>query len=67
MNQATLKGDWKQIKGRIKQKWGKLTDDDLTRVEGMRDELAGILEKRYGLAREVARKQCEEFYKTCGC
>ena len=67
MNQTTLKGDWKQIKGRIKQKWGKLTDDDLTIIEGEGDELVGILQTRYGLAREEAQKQCDEFYRACGC
>ncbi len=61
MNQDTFKGNWKQIKGRLKQQWGRLTDDDLTRVEGDRDVLIGKLQERYGLARDQAEKQLDSF------
>lgn len=67
MNQATIKGDWNQVKGKIKQKWAKLTDDDLQLVEGKIDELVGVVQKRYGLEREAAEKQCKEFLDGCGC
>jgi len=67
MNEATIKGDWNQMKGKIKQKWAQLTDDDIKYVEGKTDELVGIVQKRYGLAREAAEKQCKEFYDSCGC
>ena len=67
MNRDTIAGEWKQLKGKIKEKWGKLTDDDLTVLEGQKDQLAGILEKRYGYARDVANKQAETFYRDCGC
>lgn len=67
MNRDQLAGDWKQIKGKIKQRWAKITDDDLSLVEGQRQELAGIVQKRYGLAKEEAEKQSKEFYESCGC
>lgn len=52
MNRDMAQGDWKQLSGRIKQKWGKLTDDDLTRAEGDRDYLVGRLQEQYGIARD---------------
>lgn len=67
MNKEQIQGNWNQIKGRIKQKWGKLTNDDLDVIEGQDQELAGILEKRYGIAKEMAEKQAKEFYESCGC
>lgn len=59
-NQDILGGKWKQLRGQVKQKWGKLTDDELDRVEGRAEELAGLLQERYGLAREEAKKQLKE-------
>jgi len=67
MNTETMAGSWKEMKGKIKEKWGKLTDDDLTVVEGKKDQLVGLLEKRYGYAKERAQKDAEAFYKNCGC
>jgi len=67
MNTETMAGNWKELKGKIKEKWGKLTDDDLTVVEGKKDQLVGLLEKRYGYAKERAQKDAEAFYKNCGC
>ncbi len=61
MNEDILKGKWKEIKGAVKQKWGKLTDDDLTRVEGVKEELLGLLQKRYGYAREKAEQEYKKF------
>ena len=52
MNEDILKGKWKEIKGEVKQKWGKLTDDDLAQVEGKEEQLVGLLQKRYGYAKE---------------
>jgi len=60
MNTDTIKGDWKQLKGKIKEKWGDLTDDDLQKVEGKRDQLVGLLQKKYGLAKEEAERQLNE-------
>jgi uncharacterized protein YjbJ (UPF0337 family) len=61
MNWDTVKGQWKQIRGRVKEQWGKLTDDDLDRIEGKRDQLLGAVQKRYGIARDEAEKQLTAF------
>ena len=63
MNWDRAAGDWKQLKGKMKQKWAKLTDDDLTYVEGMRDQLFGRIQERYGIARDQAEKQVKEWEK----
>jgi uncharacterized protein YjbJ (UPF0337 family) len=64
MNADILKGRWKEIKGDIKRRWGKLTDDDLVEVEGMEDMLLGLLQKNYGYAREEAEKEYGDFMKS---
>ena len=61
MNQDQAAGKWQQGKGKIKQQWGKLTDDDLTVLEGKRDQLAGKIQERYGIAKEEAERQVREF------
>jgi uncharacterized protein YjbJ (UPF0337 family) len=61
MNQDEMAGKWKQAKGKIKEQWGKLTDDDLTMLEGNRDQLIGKVQERYGIAREEAERQVREF------
>jgi uncharacterized protein YjbJ (UPF0337 family) len=57
----TIQGNWQQIKGKLKQQWGKLTDDDLTYLEGKEDQLAGKIQERYGIAREEAERQVKDF------
>jgi uncharacterized protein YjbJ (UPF0337 family) len=64
MNWDQIQGNWKQFTGKVRQKWGKLTDNDLEVVAGKRDQLAGILQKRYGYAKEQAEKELDEFSKT---
>jgi uncharacterized protein YjbJ (UPF0337 family) len=64
MNWDQIQGNWKQVTGKVKEKWGKLTDDDLTTVAGKRDQLAGVLQNRYGLAKEQAEKELDDFMKT---
>ena len=61
MNEDRIKGQWKQLTGKLKAQWGKLTDDDLTVAEGNSEYLAGKLQERYGVARDEAKKQVEEF------
>jgi uncharacterized protein YjbJ (UPF0337 family) len=61
MNWDTVKGDWKQLRGKVKEHWGKLTDDDLDRIEGKRDQLVGAVQKKYGIAREEAEAQLRVF------
>ena len=60
-NSDRTAGQWKQIKGSIKEQWGKLTDDEITQLEGNSEKLAGKLQERYGLAREEAERQAKEF------
>lgn len=60
MNKDTVKGEWKQLSGKIKQKWGELTDDDLKQAEGNRDYLLGRLQEKYGLAKEMAKQQLKD-------
>jgi uncharacterized protein YjbJ (UPF0337 family) len=64
MNWDQIQGNWKQVTGKVKEKWGKLTDDDLTTVAGKRDQLAGILQTRYGLAKDQAEKELDDFMTT---
>ncbi len=61
MNWDQAKGNWKQFKGNVKQQWGKLTDDDLTIIEGKRDELVGKIQEQYGISKEEAERQVNEF------
>jgi len=61
MNEDILKGQWTQLKGRVREQWGKLTDDDVDRIHGQSEQLIGKIQERYGIAREEARKQVDEF------
>lgn len=64
MNWDQIAGNWKQFTGNVKEKWGKLTDDDLTVVAGKRDQLAGLLQQKYGYAKEVAEQEVDDFIKA---
>lgn len=61
MNEDILQGKWNELKGSIREKWGKLTDDDMTRINGDRIKLAGTIQKNYGIARDEAEKQLKEW------
>mgnify|MGYP002661366594 FL=1 len=61
MNEDTIKGNWKQFKGNLKEQWGKLTDDDFDVIDGSREQLLGKLQERQGLAREAAEKQISDW------
>ena len=61
VNSDTIQGNWQQLKGKVKEQWGKLTDDDLTYLEGKQDQLAGKIQERYGIARDEAERQVREF------
>ncbi len=63
MNWDRIEGGWKQMTGKVKEQWGKLTDDDLTEVAGKRDQLAGKIQARYGIAKEEAERQLDDFAK----
>jgi uncharacterized protein YjbJ (UPF0337 family) len=62
MNADQIQGNWKILKGKIKQTWGDLTDDEIDRIAGKRDELVGTIQKRYGIAREEAERQVREWH-----
>jgi uncharacterized protein YjbJ (UPF0337 family) len=57
MNWDRIEGNWKQLKGKVGEQWGKLTDDDFDVIEGKRDQLAGKIQERYGIAKDEAEKQ----------
>lgn len=61
MNWDQVEGRWKQYKGQVKEKWGRLTDDDLDVINGKRQQLIGRIQQHYGIAREEAEKQTDEF------
>ncbi len=61
MNSDQFEGKWRQLKGSVKQRWGKLTDDDMTSLSGQKDELIGRLQERYGITREQATKEADEW------
>ena len=63
MNLDEVKGNWKQLKGAAKQQWGELTDDELTQAEGDRERLIGLVQERYGKAREEAEREVDDFLK----
>ena len=64
MNWDRVEGQWKQMKGSVKEKWGKLTDDDLNQIAGKRDQFIGKLQERYGIARDEAERRANEWLKT---
>lgn len=61
MNKDEAGGNWKQLKGKFKEKWGKLTDDDMTVVEGKRDQLVGKIQERYGYGKDQAEKELSDW------
>ena len=63
MNWDQVSGQWKQLKGSVKEKWGKLTDDDLSQINGNREQFIGKLQERYGIAREEAQRRADEWLK----
>jgi len=60
MNWERLQGNWQQLKGTLREKWGKLTDSDLDRIAGQREQLVGKLQEKYGLAKEEAERQLHD-------
>lgn len=62
MNWDRIEGKWTQMKGSLKQEWGKLTDDDLDYIAGSRDKLIGKLQERYGIAKDEANKRADTWY-----
>lgn len=61
MNQDRIQGRWKEIKGKVRERWGQLTDDDLDVIAGRRDQLLGRIQQRHGLARDEAERQVRDW------
>jgi uncharacterized protein YjbJ (UPF0337 family) len=64
MNWDRIEGNWKQLKGKIKEQWGDLTDDDIDRIGGKRDQLAGRLQETYGIGKDEAERQIDRWADT---
>lgn len=64
MNQDRIEGRWKQLKGKVREQWGKLTDDDLDVIAGRRDQLLGRIQQRHGLARDEADRQVQKWERS---
>jgi uncharacterized protein YjbJ (UPF0337 family) len=64
MNWDQIEGKWKQAKGNVRERWGRLTDDDLEQIAGKREQLVGRLQERYGLIKEAAEEQVNDFLKS---
>ena len=64
MNWDQMQGKWKQYKGKAKEKWGQLTDDDLDKIDGRAQQLVGKLQERYGIQKEAAEQQANEFLRS---
>jgi uncharacterized protein YjbJ (UPF0337 family) len=63
MDWNRVEGNWKQAKGKIKEKWGQLTDDDINQINGKRDQLEGRIQERYGLAKDMVRQNVDDWLK----
>lgn len=67
MNWDQVKGNWKQFTGKVRERWGEFTDDELEVAKGQREQFQGILQKKFGWAKEEAKRQLDEFEKSCSC
>jgi uncharacterized protein YjbJ (UPF0337 family) len=67
MNWDTIKGQWKQLTGKVREKWGALTDDEIAKIGGKKDVLVGKLQERYGYAKDRAEREVDDFSRSCNC
>ncbi len=63
MNWDIVEGKWKQLKGEVQNQWGKLTDDEVDRIQGNREKFVGLVQERYGIAKDEAERQVDDFAK----
>ena len=63
MNKDIIEGRWKEIAGHVKQKWGKLTDDDVTQINGSQEQLEGLLQSKYGYSKDQIKKEIDDLLK----
>ena len=66
MDWDRVAGNWKQMKGKVKEQWGDLTDDDLDKIAGRRDQLEGKIQERYGIAKDQARRDVDDWFRAQG-
>ena len=64
MNKDVLSGNWKQLRGEVRKRWGKLTDDEIDQIGGSSEKLLGRIQERYGLAKDQAQKELNEFFSA---
>lgn len=64
MNEDILEGKWAQLKGKVKEQWGKLTDDEIDQLDGKKDQLVGRVQERYGIARDQAERDVDNWLNT---
>ncbi len=64
MDWNQVEGNWKQVKGNVKKQWGKLTDSDLTVIDGRREQLEGKIQERYGYTKDRVRKEIDDWYRS---
>ncbi|WP_425049699.1 CsbD family protein [Psychromarinibacter sp. S121] len=62
MNWEQVKGNWNQVKGKAREQWGELTDDELAKAKGEREQLVGLIQEKYGIAKEEAERQVDEWH-----
>lgn len=67
MNKDQVEGSYKKLKGKIKESWGKLTDDEIAQYDGAKDQFFGAVQTKYGIAKEKAQDQLREWERECGC
>jgi len=67
MNWDTITGDWKRFKGKVREQWGEFSDDELEVARGKRDQFEGLLQKKLGIAKDEAKRQIDDFEKSCNC
>lgn len=66
MNKDIIQGNWKEVKGKLKQQWGNLTDDEIAKMNGTRQELQGLLQKKYGYQKDKVEQEIDNFLKKNG-
>ncbi len=67
MNEYRFKGQWNELKGKVKEQWGKLTDDELDRIDGQTDQLVGAIQKHYGRSVDEARQDVQDWRNSVDC
>jgi len=67
MNEYRIKGNWNELKGKAKEKWGELTDDELDQIDGNTDQLVGAIQKRYGRSIEEAKREVKDWRDGANC